>query len=93
MPPVSLRGNSESEKSLFCSCSRSTGRSLSSFRTQTVAAVLAGIFMAKLPELSIALADEKAETILSTGADTVVGLRPWLSDEHQRRDADDGTAA
>lgn len=32
-----------------------------------------GIFMAKLPELSIALAEEKAETILSTGADTVTG--------------------
>jgi L-lactate dehydrogenase complex protein LldE len=32
-----------------------------------------GIFMAKLPELSVALAEEKAETILSTGADTVTG--------------------
>jgi L-lactate dehydrogenase complex protein LldE len=32
-----------------------------------------GIFMAKLPEVSMALADEKLETILSTGADTVTG--------------------
>jgi len=32
-----------------------------------------GIFMAKLPELSVAMAEEKAETILSTGADTVTG--------------------
>ncbi len=32
-----------------------------------------GIFMAKLPEVSMAMADEKVETILSTGADTVVG--------------------
>jgi L-lactate dehydrogenase complex protein LldE len=32
-----------------------------------------GIFMAKLPELSMALADEKVDTILSTGADTVTG--------------------
>jgi L-lactate dehydrogenase complex protein LldE len=29
--------------------------------------------MAKLPEISCALADEKAESILSTGADTVTG--------------------
>jgi L-lactate dehydrogenase complex protein LldE len=32
-----------------------------------------GIFMAKLPEVSMALADEKVEAILSTGADTVTG--------------------
>jgi len=32
-----------------------------------------GTFMAKLPEVSMALADEKVETILSTGADTVTG--------------------
>jgi len=32
-----------------------------------------GMFMAKLPEISCALADEKAESILSTGADTVTG--------------------
>jgi len=32
-----------------------------------------GIFMAKLPEVSMALADEKLETILDTGADTVTG--------------------
>jgi L-lactate dehydrogenase complex protein LldE len=32
-----------------------------------------GIFMAKLPEVSIALADEKVETILASGADTVTG--------------------
>lgn len=32
-----------------------------------------GVFMAKMPEISMAMADEKAETILSTGADTVVG--------------------
>jgi len=32
-----------------------------------------GTFMAKLPEVSMAMADEKAETILSTGADTVTG--------------------
>lgn len=32
-----------------------------------------GIFMAKLPEVSMALADEKLDTILSTGADTVTG--------------------
>jgi L-lactate dehydrogenase complex protein LldE len=32
-----------------------------------------GTFMAKLPEISCALADEKAESILSTGADTVTG--------------------
>jgi len=32
-----------------------------------------GIFMAKLPELSMALADEKVDTILSSGADTVTG--------------------
>jgi len=32
-----------------------------------------GIFMAKLPEVSMALADEKAEAILATGADTVTG--------------------
>jgi L-lactate dehydrogenase complex protein LldE len=32
-----------------------------------------GMFMAKLPEISCALADEKAETIIATGADTVTG--------------------
>ncbi len=32
-----------------------------------------GLFMAKLPEISCALADEKAEAILATGADTVTG--------------------
>jgi L-lactate dehydrogenase complex protein LldE len=32
-----------------------------------------GIFMAKLPEVSMAMADEKLDSILSTGADTVTG--------------------
>jgi len=32
-----------------------------------------GMFMAKLPEISCALADEKAADIISTGADTVTG--------------------
>lgn len=32
-----------------------------------------GTFMAKLPEISCALADEKAESIMATGADTVTG--------------------
>ncbi len=32
-----------------------------------------GIFMVKLPEVSMAMADDKVETILSTGADTVTG--------------------
>jgi L-lactate dehydrogenase complex protein LldE len=32
-----------------------------------------GMFMGKLPEISMALADEKAETIVNTGADTVTG--------------------
>jgi L-lactate dehydrogenase complex protein LldE len=32
-----------------------------------------GMFMAKLPEISIALATEKADAIISTGADTVIG--------------------
>jgi L-lactate dehydrogenase complex protein LldE len=32
-----------------------------------------GMFMAKLPEISCALADEKAESILATDADTVTG--------------------
>jgi L-lactate dehydrogenase complex protein LldE len=32
-----------------------------------------GIFMAKLPELSLSMADEKAENILGTAADTVTG--------------------
>lgn len=32
-----------------------------------------GIFMAKLPEVSMALSDEKLDAILSTGADTVTG--------------------
>ena len=31
------------------------------------------MFMAKLPEISYALADEKAADIISTGADTVTG--------------------
>jgi len=32
-----------------------------------------GMFMAKLPEISCALADEKAQSIISSGADTVTG--------------------
>jgi L-lactate dehydrogenase complex protein LldE len=32
-----------------------------------------GVFMARLPEVSAAIADEKADTIFSTGADTVTG--------------------
>jgi len=32
-----------------------------------------GTFMAKLPEISCALADDKAESIMATGADTVTG--------------------
>ena len=32
-----------------------------------------GIFMAKMPEISMALADDKAQNIMSTGADTVTG--------------------
>ena len=32
-----------------------------------------GVFMAKLPEISIALATEKADSIIATGADTVTG--------------------
>jgi L-lactate dehydrogenase complex protein LldE len=32
-----------------------------------------GIFMARMPEVSMALADEKLDAILSTGADTVTG--------------------
>ncbi|HMK37524.1 MAG TPA: (Fe-S)-binding protein [Desulfomonilaceae bacterium] len=32
-----------------------------------------GVFMAKMPEISMALADEKVESILSTGADVVTG--------------------
>jgi L-lactate dehydrogenase complex protein LldE len=32
-----------------------------------------GMFMAKLPEISCALAEEKAQSILATGADTVTG--------------------
>jgi L-lactate dehydrogenase complex protein LldE len=32
-----------------------------------------GMFMAKLPEISCALADEKAESIIASGADTVTG--------------------
>lgn len=32
-----------------------------------------GIFMAKLPEVSIAIAEDKANSIISTGADTVTG--------------------
>jgi len=32
-----------------------------------------GMFMAKLPEISCALGDEKAQSIIATGADTVTG--------------------
>lgn len=32
-----------------------------------------GVFMAKLPEISIALAEDKADNVISTGADTVTG--------------------
>jgi len=32
-----------------------------------------GVFMAKLPEISISLATEKADDVISTGADTVTG--------------------
>ena len=32
-----------------------------------------GMFMAKLPEISLALADEKAQAVIATGADTVTG--------------------
>jgi L-lactate dehydrogenase complex protein LldE len=32
-----------------------------------------GVFMARLPEVSAAMSDEKADTILGTGADTVTG--------------------
>jgi L-lactate dehydrogenase complex protein LldE len=32
-----------------------------------------GVFMAKLPEISMAIADDKAENIIATGADTVTG--------------------
>jgi len=32
-----------------------------------------GLFMAKLPEISMAIADDKAESIIATGADTVTG--------------------
>ncbi len=32
-----------------------------------------GIFMAKLPEVSMSMADDKLDSILSTGADTVTG--------------------
>ena len=32
-----------------------------------------GMFMAKLPEISCALAEEKADSIMATGADTVTG--------------------
>src|SRR6185369_8617071 len=32
-----------------------------------------GVFMAKLPEISMAIADDKAESIIATGADTVTG--------------------
>lgn len=32
-----------------------------------------GMFMAKLPEISMAIADDKAENIIATGADTVTG--------------------
>lgn len=33
-----------------------------------------GMFMAKLPEISLALADEKAESVIATGAEIVTGL-------------------
>ncbi|UFS69001.1 (Fe-S)-binding protein [Geomonas sp. RF6] len=32
-----------------------------------------GVFMAKLPEISCALAEEKADSVIATGADTVTG--------------------
>jgi len=32
-----------------------------------------GVFMAKLPEISCALADDKVDSVLATGADTVTG--------------------
>lgn len=32
-----------------------------------------GVFMARMPEISMAMADEKAEAIMTTGADAVVG--------------------
>jgi len=32
-----------------------------------------GMFMAKLPEISMAIADDKAQSIIATGADTVTG--------------------
>lgn len=50
-----------------------------------------GIFMAKLPEVSMALADEKVDSILSTGADTVVGCDHGclmnIADAIRRRDS------
>lgn len=49
-----------------------------------------GIFMAKLPEVSMALADEKLNAILSTGADTVTGCDHGclmnIADAVKRRD-------
>ena len=50
-----------------------------------------GTFMAKMPEISMALADEKLDTILSTGADTVTGCDHGclmnISDAIRRRGA------
>jgi L-lactate dehydrogenase complex protein LldE len=51
-----------------------------------------GIFMAKLPEVSMALADEKLDTILETGADTVTGCDHGclmnIADAIKRREVD-----
>ena len=50
-----------------------------------------GVFMAKLPEVSMALADEKLDTILESGADTVTGCDHGclmnISDAVKRRGA------
>jgi L-lactate dehydrogenase complex protein LldE len=50
-----------------------------------------GVFMIKLPEISVALADEKVDNILSTGADTVTGCDHGclmnISDAVRRRGA------
>ncbi|MDD3473734.1 MAG: (Fe-S)-binding protein [Syntrophaceae bacterium] len=51
-----------------------------------------GVFMGKLPEISMALADEKLDTILESGADTVTGCDHGclmnISDAVKRRGAD-----
>lgn len=51
-----------------------------------------GIFMFKLPEISMALADDKLDTIESTGADTVTGCDHGclmnISDAVRRRNSD-----